>query len=82
MHATSESSALELAVGKHLTLSPQILSYKIATGLNSPLSHQRVGICLGRISLTSQGFIVSPTTIDEGYQGEIKIMDYVKRAFQ
>lgn len=75
MHATSESSALELAVGKHLILSPQILCYKIATGLNGPLSHKRVGICLEGISLRSQRFIVCPTTIDEGYQGENKIMD-------
>lgn len=44
MHATSASSALELAVGKHLTLSPQIPCYKIATRLNGPLSPKRVGM--------------------------------------
>lgn len=35
MHAASESAALDLAVGKHLPLSPQILCYKITTARNS-----------------------------------------------
>lgn len=41
MHATSESAALELAVGRHLTLSPQIPCYKIATEVYGPLPQEQ-----------------------------------------
>lgn len=78
MHATSGSVALELAVGRYLTLSPQIPCYKIATGVYGPLPQGTGGIIFGRSSLTSQRFIVHPGVIDEDYQGEIKIMACVK----
>lgn len=44
MHATTDSAALDLAVGKHLTLSPQIICYIIAPGVYGLISTEPVGI--------------------------------------
>ena len=33
MHATESSLALDLVIDKHLTLSPKIQCYKVATGV-------------------------------------------------
>lgn len=60
MHVTVDNAALDLATGKHLTLSFKTQCCKIATGIYAPLPSQTLGTILGRSGLTSQGFMVHP----------------------
>lgn len=56
MHTTTGCAALDVATGKHLTLSLKIQCYHTATGVYGPLSSGTLGMVLGRNALTSQGF--------------------------
>ena len=53
MHATADSAALDLAIDKHLTLSPKVHCYKITTGVYGPAPSGTTGMILGRSGLTS-----------------------------
>lgn len=66
MHATSDSAAIDLAVGKYLALSLQI-PCQIVTGVNGSISTGRTAIILWRGSFTAQGFIVQPGLVGEDY---------------
>jgi dUTPase len=55
MHATAGSTALDLAIDKHLTVPPKIQWHKIITimtGVYGSLSFGTVGMVLGRSGLT------------------------------
>lgn len=78
MHATEESHALDLIRTKNLRIFLKIPCYKILSGVYGPLPSKKIGMVLGRIRLTSQGFIVHPDIIDECFNGEIEIMTYIK----
>lgn len=77
-HATTGSAALDLAIEKHLTLSPQIQCHKTSTGVYGPLLSGAVGMILGRNSLASQGLIVHPGIRDKDSKREIEIVASVK----
>lgn len=69
MPANAVSAALDLAIDKHLTLSPKVQCYEI-TGVYGPLHTGTVETILGRSRLISQGFIVHPGVIDEDFKGD------------
>lgn len=83
MQATEGNIALDLTIRKNLTLSLKLQCYKIPIGVvHGPLSLKTVGMFLGINSLISQEFTVHQGIIGEDFNGEIKIMAYVKKNMQ
>jgi deoxycytidine triphosphate deaminase len=70
---------LDLAIDMAVTLDLVVECYKLTTGVYVIFSSGRVEIILGRIGLTSLGFIVNPDIIDVDTKQEVKIMTHVKK---
>ncbi|XP_017656860.1 endogenous retrovirus group K member 7 Pro protein-like [Nannospalax galili] len=72
--ATPGSAGLDFSASTYTVLTPDMGMQAIPTGVYGPLPKGRVGLVLGRTSVTMKGILVAPGVIDSDYQGEIKIM--------